>query len=131
MALIDIENHYVFYGSYHSHPLNVFIHTLFVWPIFFTALLYAAFAPPICPLPLPYGVLPFQEYMVVNWSFLGASFYALFYVSLDRKAGSLAALLCLVCWICSNALAQKLGFSFGWKVIIQLFQKKTNSSLLF
>lgn len=117
-GLLDVENHFAFYGAYHSHPINILIHVLFVWPIYFTVLLFLAFSSPLCLLPLPSDLLPFQQYMVMNWSFVGAAVYALFYVSLDRKAGSLAAFLCLACWIGSNALAQKLGFSFGWKVVL-------------
>lgn len=117
-GLVDIEKHYAFYGAYHTHPVNVLIHVLFVWPIFFTVLLLLAFSSPLCPLPLPSGILPFEQYMVINWSFVGAAVYALFYALLDKKAGSLAALLCLSCWIGSNALAQQLGFPFGWKVVV-------------
>lgn len=42
---------------------------------------------------------------------------------LDRKAGSLAGLLCLLCWISSSSLAYRLGFSLAWKVVLaaQLF----------
>lgn len=115
---MDIENHFAFYGAYHSNPINIMIHMIFVWPIFFTVLLFLAFTSPLCPFPLPSGLLPFQQYMVMNWSFVGASLYALFYAALDRKAGSLAAFLCLACWVGSNALAQSLGFSLGWKVVL-------------
>ncbi|MCO5553734.1 hypothetical protein L7F22_007260 [Adiantum nelumboides] len=116
--LVDIEKHFAFYGAYHSNPINVMIHVICVWPIFFSALLFLAFTSPLCPFPLPSGLVPFQQFMVMNWSFAGASVYALFYAALDRKAGSLAAFLCLACWIGSNALAQRLGFSLGWKVVL-------------
>lgn len=117
-GLVDIEKQFAFYGAYHTHPVNVLIHICFVWPIFFTALLFLAFTAPLCPLPLPSSALPLQQYMVLNWSFVVAAVYALFYASLDKKAGSLGAFTCLACWIGSNALAQKLGFSFGWKVVL-------------
>lgn len=42
--------------------------------------------------------------------------YALFYVCLDKKAGSLAALLCVLCWVGASLLAGRLGFSLAWKV---------------
>jgi hypothetical protein len=38
-GVLDLERHFAFYGAYHSNPVNVFIHALFVWPIFLTALL--------------------------------------------------------------------------------------------
>ncbi|KAK8951187.1 hypothetical protein KSP39_PZI002984 [Platanthera zijinensis] len=105
-GLLDLEKHFAFYGAYHSNPVNVLIHMLFVWPIFFTTLILLDFTPPLLHLP-----------------FLVSLVYALFYVSLDGKAGSLAALLCLLCWIGGHFLAPRLGFSLAWKVVLaaQLF----------
>jgi len=37
--------------------------------------------------------------------FLVALLYSVFYISLDLKAGSLAALLCALCWIGSSFVA--------------------------
>lgn len=49
--------------------------------------------------------------------------YAVFYVMMDKKAGSLAALLCMACWVWASWLAKSLGFSLAWKVVLaaQLF----------
>ncbi|CAM0902365.1 unnamed protein product [Alopecurus aequalis] len=105
-GFFDLERHFAFYGAYHSNPVNVFIHALFVWPIFFTALL------------LLHLTAPFPHSAVA-----GAAVYGAFYISLDRRSGALAALLCLLCWAASAALAAYLGFSLGWKVVLvaQLF----------
>eukprot|EP01018_Ginkgo_biloba_P038457 Gb_30789 [translate_table: standard] len=116
--VFDLEKQFAFYGAYHKNSINVLIHTVFVWPIFFTALVLGSFTPAICPLPFPPGTFPFQEYMILNLSFVSALVYALFYVLLDKKAGSLAAALCFLCWVSSNALAQRLGFSLAWKVVL-------------
>ncbi|EFJ19244.1 hypothetical protein SELMODRAFT_233428 [Selaginella moellendorffii] len=117
-GILDLEKHFAFYGAYHSNRINVGIHVVFVWPILFTALLLMALASPkpLMPLPLPARTLPLQDFMVINYSFLFAGFYALFYTALDKRAGSLAAAMCLACWIGANAAAQKMGFSLGWKV---------------
>eukprot|EP00249_Psilotum_nudum_P008172 c21090_g1_i1 orf=300-905(+) len=117
-GIVDLEKHFAFYGAYHSNPINVLIHVFCVWPIFFTIMLLLAFTTPLCPFPLPSNTLPLQRYMVINTGFVGAALYALFYVCLDRKAGSVAALLCLACWLGSNILAQTLGFSLGLKVAL-------------
>lgn len=117
-GLFDLERHFAFYGAYHSNPVNVLIHMLFVWPIFYTSLLIFQFTPPFfhlhLQLPLPGGgdalTLPF------NFAFVGALVYALFYLFMDKKAGSLAAILCFLCWFGSHALAVRLGFSLAWKV---------------
>ncbi|XWS60519.1 hypothetical protein CRYUN_Cryun07bG0042700 [Craigia yunnanensis] len=41
----------------------------------------------------------------------------------SADAGSLAALLCLACWVGASFLAAKLGYSLAWKVVLaaQLF----------
>uniref|UniRef100_A0A453GDN2 DUF962 domain-containing protein n=1 Tax=Aegilops tauschii subsp. strangulata TaxID=200361 RepID=A0A453GDN2_AEGTS len=103
-GFLDLERHFAFYGAYHSNPVNVFIHALFVWPIFLTALLLLHLA------------APFPRAAAVFTAVYGA-----FYVSLDRRSGALAALLCLLCWAASSALAARLGFSVGWKAMCAEF----------
>jgi uncharacterized membrane protein YGL010W len=110
-GLFDLESHFAFYGAYHSNPINILIHTIFVWPILFTALLLFQFTPALFSFPLSH-----DKVLAVNFAFLFALIYALFYVLMDRKAGSLAALLCLLCWIGTDSLATRLGFSLAWKV---------------
>ncbi|XP_062217733.1 2-hydroxy-palmitic acid dioxygenase MPO1-like [Phragmites australis] len=91
---------------YHSNPVNVCIHEIFVWPIFLTALL-----------------LLHLTALFPHAAGVGAAIYGAYYILLDRRAGALAALLCLLCWTASGALAARLGFSLGWKVVLvsQLF----------
>ncbi|KAI6683139.1 hypothetical protein NL676_029052 [Syzygium grande] len=44
-GLFDLEKHFAFYGAYHSNPVNILIHTVSVWPIFFTVLVLLYFTP--------------------------------------------------------------------------------------
>ncbi|KAL6319053.1 hypothetical protein AAG906_001526 [Vitis piasezkii] len=124
MGLFDLERHFAFYGAYHSDPVNVFLHMLFVWPLFFTALVLFYFTPSFFILP-QIGLLPsgFNHTFLLNFGFLFTLIYSLFYVLLDKKAGCLAALLCFSCWVGSSFLASYLGFSLAWKVVLasQLF----------
>nr|AQX44176.1 hypothetical protein [Apostasia odorata] len=115
-GLMDLEKHFAFYGAYHSNPVNVLIHIIFVWPIFFTSLILFYFTPPLLRLPIVGG-------LDLNFAFLSVVLFAFFYVSLDKRAGSLAAALCLLCWFGSQSLAARLGFSLAWKVVLaaQLF----------
>ncbi|KAJ6987566.1 hypothetical protein NC653_020734 [Populus alba x Populus x berolinensis] len=121
-GLIDLEKHFAFYGAYHSNSINILIHMIFVWPIFFTACLILYFTPPLFSLPqvqlslFGYGVVLF-----FNVGFFLGLIYALFYICLDPKAGSLAALLCAFCWVASSLVAGWLGFSLAWKEIRHLF----------
>lgn len=115
MGLLDLEKHFAFYGAYHSNPVNVLIHMVFVWPILFTALMLMYFTPAI----IKNASIGFfnQNFLVLNFGFFFTVLYALFYVSLDKKAGSLAALMCLFWWVTSSSLSYHLGFNLAWKVI--------------
>lgn len=119
-GLLDLERHFAFYGAYHGNPINIFIHTLFVWPIFFTSLVLLYFTPAFYAPPSQFGVFPLG-FLVLNFGFLLALVYAVFYVAFDKKAGSLAALLCFLCWVGASLLANRLGFSLAWKVSIFIF----------
>lgn len=112
MGLLDLEKHFAFYGAYHSNHVNVLIHTVFVWPILFTGQIILYFAPPL----ISVGFLP--SVLLLNSGFFATLFYALFYIALDHKAGSLAAFLTFFCWVASSFVANSLGFSLAWKVVL-------------
>ncbi|KAK1373363.1 Endoplasmic reticulum membrane protein-like [Heracleum sosnowskyi] len=116
--IFDLEKNFAFYGAYHSNPVNIFIHMLFVWPILFTSLVLLYFTPPIFS---KFDL--FGNSLVLNIGFFLTLIYALFYVCLDIKAGSLGAFLCFACWVYGSSVAQYLGFSLAWKVVLaaQLF----------
>ncbi|KAJ8760966.1 hypothetical protein K2173_022004 [Erythroxylum novogranatense] len=119
MGLFDLERHFAFYGAYHSNPTNVLIHIIFVWPIFFTALLILYFTPSLFSLsPLQLSLLGYHLNLFLNFGFLFALIYALFYICLDAKAGILAAMLCGLCWVASSYVASWLGFSLAWKIVL-------------
>jgi uncharacterized membrane protein YGL010W len=118
MGLLDLEKHFAFYGAYHSNPVNILIHMIFVWPIVFASLMLLYFAPK-----LPLIGFGGNEFLVFNLGFVLTVIYALYYVALDKKAGSLAGLMCFVCWVSSSYLCNQLGSSLSWKVAVaaQLF----------
>ncbi|KAJ9187461.1 hypothetical protein P3X46_002916 [Hevea brasiliensis] len=115
-GLFDLEKHFAFYGAYHSNPINIAIHMIFVWPIFFTALLILYFTPSLFN--LKFSLFGNDVFLLFNFGFLFTLIYALFYICLDAKAGSLAALLCAFCWVASSFVASWLGFSLAWKVVL-------------
>ncbi|KAJ9140473.1 hypothetical protein P3X46_031119 [Hevea brasiliensis] len=120
-GIFDLETHFAFYGAYHSNPINIFIHTLFVWPIFFTSLILFYFTPSI------YDISQIgsggSHGLSLNFGFFFTLIYAVFYVCFDKKAGTLAAMLCFACWIGASFISGRLGFSLAWKVVLaaQLF----------
>jgi len=119
IGVFDLEKHFAFYGAYHRNPINIAIHMLFVWPILFTALLILYFTPSLFNLPhIEFSLFGNDVILVLNVGFLFALIYSVFYVCLDVKAGSLAALLCAICWVASSFIASRLGFSLAWKVVL-------------
>ncbi|WCJ21313.1 hypothetical protein M5689_003476 [Euphorbia peplus] len=116
-GLFDLEKLFAFYGSYHSNPVNIVIHMMFVWPILFTAILILYFTPSLFKLTFSLFGLN-DAILLFNFGFLFTLIYALFYICLDPKAGSFAALLCALCWVSSSFLARFLGFSLSWKVVL-------------
>ncbi|KAF5178483.1 putative ER membrane protein [Thalictrum thalictroides] len=119
--LFDLEKHFAFYGAYHSNPINVFLHMLFVWPILFTTLVILYFTPSLFNLP-QIGMSSYGN-LALNFGFFSTLIYAFYYISLDKKAGSLAALLLFLCWVGGSLVASRLGYSLAWKVVLaaQLF----------
>lgn len=114
IGLFDLEKHFAFYGAYHSNPINVAIHMLLVWPILFTAILILYFTPSVFN--FSFSIFGSHFSLALNFGFFLAVVYSVFYVCLDPKAGSLAAFLCMLCWVASSFLAGFLGFSLAWKV---------------
>ncbi|XP_024988135.1 uncharacterized endoplasmic reticulum membrane protein C16E8.02-like [Cynara cardunculus var. scolymus] len=119
MGFLDLDKNFAFYSAYHSNSINITIHMIFVWPIFFSAALLFNFIP--APFDFPnfhFSLFQTHFILIFNFAFLFTLIYAVFYICLDFKAGSLAALLCLFCWIASTALASLLGFQLAWKVVL-------------
>lgn len=103
MDLFDLEKNFAFYAAYHSNPVNIFIHMLFVWPIFCTGLMLLYFVPML---------------FFPNFALFFTIIYAVFYVGMEKKAGFLAAILCFLCWVGASACSTQLGFSLTWKVVL-------------
>ncbi|XP_043703358.1 2-hydroxy-palmitic acid dioxygenase mpo1-like isoform X2 [Telopea speciosissima] len=117
IGLFDLEKHFAFYGAYHSNPINIFLHMLFVWPILFSSHLLLYFTPTLFNLPqVGFAPLGYNVNLVLNIGFFLTLLYASFYIVFDEKAGFLAALLCFFCWVSGSYLAALLGFSLAWKV---------------
>ncbi|TYI97344.1 hypothetical protein E1A91_D01G137400v1, partial [Gossypium mustelinum] len=54
--------------------------------------------------------------LVLNYGSIFSIFLCLFYVLLDKKAGSLATLLYLACWVGASFIAAELLYSLAWKI---------------
>ncbi|KAI4365873.1 hypothetical protein MLD38_021819 [Melastoma candidum] len=122
-GLLDLEKQYAFYKAYHRDPVNILLHRLFVWPVVFTFLLLLYFTPCVSQFPLlgslflPLHLLT-SHGLFLNLGFLLVLLFVVIDLCLDKKAGSLAAVLCLACWVGSSFLARRLGFLWAWKVVL-------------
>ncbi|KIK80975.1 hypothetical protein PAXRUDRAFT_833190 [Paxillus rubicundulus Ve08.2h10] len=88
-SLFDVQKQLTFYGSYHSHPVNVFIHIFGVPTLLWSALVLIALIPLPAALPALHHV--FNGFLVfdVNASALVAAFYLSYYFLLDPVAALL------------------------------------------
>ncbi|RVW32033.1 hypothetical protein CK203_097416 [Vitis vinifera] len=121
IGFFDLENHFAFYGAYHSNRINIAIHMMCVWPILFTALLLLYFTPSLFNLPpFELSLSGYKVVLLFNIGFLLTLIYSVFYVRFDPRAGSLAAFLCLICWVSSSFIASRLGFLLAYKVSLDV-----------
>lgn len=122
-GIFDLEQNFAQYGAYHSNKTNIIIHTIFVWPILFSALLLFYFTPPFIPIPSSLATaLPFSlgNILHLNFGFVFSLIYTLFYICLDVVSGTLASVLVWMCWVGSSILGNALEFSLAWKVLFLL-----------
>ncbi|KAM1122479.1 hypothetical protein ACFX13_004084 [Malus domestica] len=113
-GLFDLERHFAFYGAYHSNPVNVLLHTFLVWPLIFTLDVLLNFTPPLYNFPSGLNYHGFE----LNVGLVLTLMYAIVCVKLDKKAGSLAALLLFLTRVGASVLANGLGFAKSWKLVL-------------
>ncbi|KAJ1617540.1 hypothetical protein T492DRAFT_1099087 [Pavlovales sp. CCMP2436] len=84
--VLDLEEQFSFYASYHQQPINQLIHLACIWPLLWSALVFADASSPII------GALI-------------ATIFAAYYIALDRKGawGLLSAFAVCVCWSLARA----------------------------
>jgi uncharacterized membrane protein YGL010W len=94
-----------FYKSYHSNPVNVFIHLLCIWPILWTSFYFLAFTVPV------FEVAGHP----VNFQLVIGALYALCYLFMDsfRLAGILGAALAGGALVTSKHIAEQGAFGFS------------------
>ncbi|CAH0019479.1 hypothetical protein V2G26_000771 [Clonostachys chloroleuca] len=90
MAL-DLEQHLVFYGSYHHNKINVAIHVICVPLILFSGFTIATYTGTLISLP-SWLTLP---YLNLNLGTIAASLYSALYLLLEPVAGFVLSAICL------------------------------------
>nr|ACO14818.1 endoplasmic reticulum membrane protein YGL010W [Caligus clemensi] len=108
----NLEKNLVFYGSYHSNPVNIGIHLLCIWNILWSFMYLLQFTGPISNL-LPTDVI------VENYAFYIFSLYIVIFLITDLIAGLIGSLLIVGIYFLTLSSVQGgaliAGFN-GWKL---------------
>eukprot|EP00667_Euglena_gracilis_P017469 EG_transcript_18423 len=103
--VLDLEEQFSFYSSYHDHAVNKLIHLCLIWPILWTGLVLftdtTALPLPTLPTPLP-ATLPWGPPVLTGG-------FALYVTCLDPKSGPVSALLAILCLVTSQLFAAQMG----------------------
>ncbi|KAG9026456.1 hypothetical protein FRB95_008828 [Tulasnella sp. JGI-2019a] len=88
---LDVEKQLVFYGSYHSNPVNIAIHITCVPLILWSAMVFFSAYP--IPQAFPTITHYFGSHFLFefNWAFVFAAGYQIYYILLEPVAGLLYA----------------------------------------
>jgi uncharacterized membrane protein YGL010W len=134
---MDIAEQLASYGAYHSHPMNQLIHVIFIPVIVFTLMVFVSYLPPAWNASAEQqGIIGNYASVVIGnnesevpWSFIVFVMYALYYVALDVKVGSSAALYLYALyrvvepfkqWIITTEYGSALGMDRPWKIALAL-----------
>lgn len=117
--IFDVEHQFSCYGGYRKSKIHVFIHAMFVWPMFFGILLLLSYSPTVIARPAwadDYVPVQIVQHINCNYAFVAAAMYSVLYIYLDAIAGSLAATLVMGCWIGASIVSKKIYWDPAWKV---------------
>ncbi|KAJ5630418.1 uncharacterized protein N7484_010518 [Penicillium longicatenatum] len=112
MAL-NLEKQLLFYGAYHSNPVNVAIHITCVPILLFTGIALGCNSPSLFNVPDLLSV----EYLPPNLGTIAAFIYAIFYVLLEPVAGGLIAPLVIGSAACGNYLLGSYGMVVNYYAV--------------
>lgn len=108
---MDLEEQFTFYASYHHDTMNKIIHILCVWPILWSAIVFAEYTPVLAPESLNSLTAAIHPF---NLAFAVAVFYALAYIVMDKKAGTLAALMVFGCLLTARKFYFEAETNYGY-----------------
>ncbi|KAL4448126.1 hypothetical protein ABPG75_005345 [Micractinium tetrahymenae] len=123
---LSLKDQLVFYGSYHSNPLNQLIHFIFVPAIWWTVAVWLAYTPPAFSFDLaphlPECCASLAQHLQFNGSFFLAAAYSAYYLLLEPLAGlSWAGLVALPLWGLANWFRAAVPSAWAWALGLHLF----------
>ena len=93
-GFFDLKKQFIFYASYHNHPVNVAIHLFCIWNIVWSGLALQHYAPAFMDAPAVLTKIPLLG-MPINIAMITTLIYVVTYVLMDPIAGTVGALLML------------------------------------
>jgi uncharacterized membrane protein YGL010W len=119
----NLKDQLIFYGSYHSNPINQAIHFIFVPLILWTVAIWLAYTPALfhydlaahlafLPAPL---VATLSKYLIFDGAFVLLALYSLYYLILEQFAGATWALAVAVpLWATAEAFKHTVPNAWQW-----------------
>merc|ERR1712128_181073 len=93
-GFLDLKKQFIFYASYHNHPVNVAIHLFCIWNLVWSGLALFHNTPVFLDPPAVLSSVPLIGNLPINISMV-TTIYVITYVLMDPIAGSIGALLML------------------------------------
>ncbi len=87
-GFLDLEAHFVFYGSYHRNKWNMAIHLATIWVNVTATLVFLQYLPEMMPTPGWMAAL-FGDAVKVNLPLMLAIVYGFIYVYMEPRVGSI------------------------------------------
>jgi len=116
----DLRSQFIFYASYHNHPVNVLIHLFCIWQLLWTGLALLHFTPSLAVYEIPDCVsqgLPMFSQLKVNLPLLVTLIYVVTHTGMDPVAGGVSALLTVLLYFLTGFLVDSTAAVYGYPLL--------------
>lgn len=113
-----LESSFTFYASYHDEFVNQLIHIIFVWPIYWTAILFASYTDSFPGTESINALLP--EGHICNFCLVATVVYFTFYLVIEFPGvvGPLASALTILTYFSVQYVKETYGMYEPWKLAL-------------
>ena len=85
-SFFNLEKQFIFYASYHNHPVNILIHLLCIWNIAFSAIVLLQYVPAFGSMPKWFEANVSSD-LKFNAALLACAFYSVVYLIMEPFVG--------------------------------------------
>jgi len=121
-SFFDLRNQFIFYASYHNHPVNVIIHLVCIWQLLWTGLALFHFTPSIVATPdYVKNAHWLLENASLNFGAVITSIYLVSYILMDKVVGTFGGVLVVLLNLLTANLVASTPTLAGvalWKVLL-------------